>query len=354
VFVSGYAPAGQVGLQACRFDTDSGALSAFGSFSGLTNPGYVVAHPNGRWLYAASEIAKSEFGRYGEVFALRYQADTGTDTFKIEIINQQTSRGDAPCHLRLDHTGRWLLVANYSSGSGAIYPIRDDGSLGEMTDFIEHHGTGPNAGRQEGPHVHSSILTPDNRYAIFADLGIDQLVIYALDPAAGKLRPHGHGDAVPGAGPRHMAFHPDGQHLYAANEVDSSIALYDYDATAGTLARQQVMPTLPKADPGSTVADIHIDAAGQRVFVSNRGHNSLAAFNIGAQGRLTLAGIFSCGGNWPRNFALAPGGRFVLVGNQYSNEVTVLPLDGPGGLVGSAVASLPAIGPGCIEFAPAL
>lgn len=356
VFVSGYALAGQVGLQACRFDPATGALSAFGSFSGITSPGYIVAHPNGRWLYAASEIAKSEFGRYGEVFALRYVADTDADAerFKIEIINQQTSRGDAPCHLRLDATGRWLLVANYSTGNGAIYPIREDGSLGEMTDFIEHHGAGPNPGRQEGPHVHSSILTPDNRYAIFADLGLDQLVIYALDQSTGKLRLHGHGDAVPGAGPRHMAFHPDGRHLYAANELDSSIALYDYDAAAGTLTRQQVLPTLPQPDPSSTVADIHIDAAGQRVFVSNRGHNSLAVFNIGAAGQLSLAGIFSCGGNWPRNFALAPGGRFVLVGNQLGNEVTVLPLDGPQGLIGAAVASLPAIGPGCIEFAPAL
>jgi len=350
LFVSGYAPAGQAGVQACRFDTATGAISAFGSFSGITNPGYMVAHPNGRWLYTASEIAKSEFGHYGEVFALSVTAEP----FKIEIINKQTSGGDAPCHLRLDPTGRWLLVANYSSGNGAIYPIREDGSLGEMTDFIEHHGRGPNAGRQTEPHVHSSIVTPDGRYAIFADLGIDQLVIYALDHTTGKLSPHGHGDAVPGAGPRHLAFHPDGRHLYAANELDSSVALYDYDAAAGTLTRRQVLPTLPKPDPSSTVADIHIDAAAKRVFVSNRGHDSLAVFNIGAEGQLAPAGIYPCGGNVPRNFALAPGGRFVLVGNQMSDKVSVLPLDGPEGLVGSAVASLPAIRPGCVEFAPVL
>ena len=349
VYISGYAPAGQAGLQGCRFDPASGALSVVGTYTSLVNPGYVVAHPNGRWLYAASEIAKSEFGRYGEVFAL----NVTQDPFKIEPINHQTSRGDAPCHLRLDGTGRWLLVANYSSGSAAIYPVREDGSLGEMTDFVEHHGHGPNAARQEGPHAHSSILTPDNRYAIVADLGLDQLVIYELDQTTGKLSPHGHGDAEPGAGPRHLAFHPDRQHLYAANELNSTIALYDYDAAAGTLTRQQVLSTLPTPDPDNTVADIHIDTAGRRVFVSNRGHNSLAVFTIGAAGRLTAAGIYSCGGNWPRNFALAPGGGFVLVANQYSNLVSVLPLDGPDGLIGSAVASLSAIGPGCIEFAPA-
>ena len=350
LFISGYAPAGQVGLQACRFDPATGALSVIGGLSALEKPGYVVAHPNGRWLYAASEIAKSEAGRYGEVFALRY--DTGAEHANIEVINHQSSRGDAPCHLRLDHTGRWLMVANYTSGTAAIYPIREDGSLGEMTDFVEHHGHGPNAGRQEAAHAHSSIVTPDNRYAIIADLGLDQLVIYALDTAAGKLRPHGHGDAEPGAGPRHTAFHPDHKHLYAANELNSTIALYDYDAAAGTLTRQQVLSTVPQPDPSNTVADIHIDAAGQRVFVSNRGHNSLAAFTIGAEGKLAPAGVFSCGGNWPRNFALAPGGHFVLVGNQYSDVVSILPLDGPAGLIGSAVTTLPAIQPGCIEFAP--
>src|SRR4029077_20705927 len=116
---------------------------------------------------------------------------------------------------------------------------------------------------------------------------------------------------------------PDHQHLYAANELNSTISVYAYDAAAGTLTRQQVLPTLAQPDAGNTVADIHLDAAGKRVFVSNRGHNSLAAFNIGAEGKLASAGIYSCGGNWPRNFALAPGGRFVLVANQYSNLVSV-------------------------------
>lgn len=349
LFISGYARAGEVGVQACRFDPASGSLTSIAAFSSINHPGFVVAHPNGRWLYVASEMSRAEFGRYGEVWALRYESEP----FKFEALNHQTSRGDAPCHLRLDATSRWLLVANYTSGSAAIYPIQADGSLGEMTDFVEHHGHGPNAARQEGPHAHSSIMTPDNRFAIVADLGLDQLLIYELDQATGKLRPHGAAGAEPGAGPRHMAFHTDGRHLYAANELNSTVALYEYDAAAASLRPLQVLPTLPAADPGSTVADIHIDAGGQRVFVSNRGHNSLAAFNIGAEGRLAPAGFWSCGGNWPRNFALAPGGRFVLVANQYSNVVSVLTLDRPDGLVGSAVASLPAGGPACIEFAPA-
>jgi 6-phosphogluconolactonase len=349
LYISGYAQAGQVGIQACRFEANSGTLRVIATYSDLINPGFIVAHPNGRWLYAGSEIAKAQFGRYGEVFAFNIRAEP----FKFEPINHQTSGGDAPCHLRLDQTGRWLLVANYSSGSAAIYPIHDDGSLGEMTDFVEHHGHGPNAARQEASHAHSCTVTPDNRYVIVADLGLDQLVMYALDATNGKLTPHGHGDAEPGAGPRHLAVHPDGKHVYAANELNSSITLYDYDGGAGTLTRRQDLPTLPAPDPNNTVADIHISADGKRVFVSNRGHNSLAAFTIGEAGRLAAAGNYSCGGNWPRNFALAPGGKFILVANQNSNQVSVLPLDGPQGLIGSAVTSLPVIAPGCIKFAPA-
>jgi 6-phosphogluconolactonase len=348
VFVGGYALIGQPGLQACRFDPASGALKAIASFSGILNPGFLVAHPNGRWLYAASETSQAESGHFGEVWALRYDVEP----FTIEPLNHQSSRGDAPCHLRLDASGRWLLVTNYSTGSAAVYPIRADGSLGEMADFVQHHGHGPNPQRQEGPHTHSSIMTPGNRFAVIADLGLDQLLIYELDQHTGKLRLHGAAPSQPGAGPRHLAFHPDGQHLYAANELDSTIALYDYDAASGSLRERQVLATLPPGAPENTVADIHIDSAGKRVYVSNRGHNSIAAFEISAGGQLVLAGCWPCGGNWPRNFALAPGGRYMLVANQYSNAVSVLPLAGPEGVIGSAVATLAGPGPGCIEFAP--
>ncbi len=354
LFVGGYAPAGQPGLQACRFDPASGALTAVASFTGILNPAYLVAHPNGRWLYAVSETSRAESGDYGAVWALRYAAGPAGGPVTIEPLNHQSSRGDAPCHLRLDATGRWLLLTNYTSGSAAVYPVQPDGTLGAMADFVQHHGHGPNAERQEGPHTHSSLMTPDNRFAVIAELGLDQLLIYALDQATGKLSLRGAAPSRPGAGPRHLAFHPDGQHLYAANELDSTIALYDYDAAAGSLRERQVLPTLPPGAPENTVADIHLDSTAKRVYVSNRGHNSLAAYDIGAGGQLTPAGFWPCGGNWPRNFALAPGGGYMLVANQYSNAVAVLPLNGPADLIGSAVASLAAPGPACIEFAPTL
>ena len=351
LFVGGYSPVSEPSLHAFRLDEATGALTLAGRFSGVVHPGFLAVHPNGRWLYAGSEAAQPDSDLLGAVFALRYAGDP----LRVEIVNHQDARG-APCHLLLDGTARWALFANYGAGSAGILPIQDDGSLGPLADFVQHKGAGPNAARQEAAHAHSTSLTPDNRFVIVADLGIDQLVIYALDPQTGKLRPNGHGAAQPGSGPRHMAWHPDNKHLYVANELDSSIAVYDYDAGAGHLTEVQFLPTLPQrpADaPDNLVADIHVTHDGKRVMVSNRGHNSLAIFDIGPDARLSLAAIQSCGGNWPRNFQLSPSGRWVLVANERSNEVTVMPLGSGAQPLGEPVARAAVTGAAVIQFAPA-
>jgi 6-phosphogluconolactonase len=346
VFTSGYAKAEQPGLHAFNFDKETGALTLLGQAQGLLNPSFIVVHPNRRWLYATSETSQANDGVAGGVWALKVDLEP----FALQPLNQQASGGDWPCHLQLDATGQWLLVANYGSGNASVFPILADGSLGARSDLVQHSGSGPNSKRQEGPHAHSVTLTPDNGFAIVADLGIDQLVIYKFDAATGKLSAHGHAAARPGAGPRHLAFHPNGRYLYAANELDSSITLYDYDAAGGKLTERQTLSTLPAGAPENIVADIHVSAGGERAYVSNRGHNSLAAFDIGSQGALTLAAISDCGGNWPRNFALAPGGQFVLVANQYSNAVSALPLL-KSGAVGEPVTHVAVTGAACIQFA---
>jgi len=253
--------------------------------------------------------------------------------------------------MQLNMTGNWLIATNYGSGNAALYPILPDGSLGAMTDFIQHHGNGPNAARQEGPHAHSSIFTPDNRFAVIADLGIDQLVIYGFDAVAGKLLPHSVVKSQPGAGPRHLVFHPNGRWFYVANELASTVAFYTYDDVNGMLIEKQYLPTIPPDSPENIVADIHLSSDEKRLYVSNRGHNSIAAFDIGENGSLSLVSISSCGGNWARNFAISPSGKFMLVANQYSNEICVLPiLDGKEAL-GTPVARLSMTGPSCIQFA---
>lgn len=350
MFVSGYAPADQPGIQAFLFNETSGALTPHGSFTGITNPSFLIVHPNGHWLYAVSEAAKDSDGKFGDVWAFRFEREP----FMIESMNHQTTRGDWPCHLRIDGTGQWIIAANYGTGSAAVYPLLDDGSLGEMTDFVQHSGKGPNEKRQEGPHAHSSTFTPDNRFVIIADLGIDQLVIYKFDIATGKLEPHSSAQSQPGAGPRHTIFHPNGKWFYAANELGSTVSVYEYDAAHGTLTEKQTISTLPSnardKAPENIVADIHISDSGKRLYVSNRGHNSIAVFDINDDGSLRLVSIPSCGGNWPRNFALAPHGNFVLVANQHSNEVCILPaLEGKDAL-GAPVLREPVTGASCIQF----
>lgn len=344
-FMSGYAKAEQPSLRAFAFDSDTGALTLTGETSGLLNPSFIVAHPNRQWLFAVSETGQASEGVPGGVCALKINSEP----FAIQLVNRQPSGGDWPCHLALDATGQWLFVANYGSGNASVLPILSDGSLGETSDSVQHTGAGPDPKRQDGPHAHSVTLTPDNKFALVADLGIDRLMIYKFDSVKGKLAAHGQASTRPGAGPRHLAFHPNGRYLYGANELDSTITLYDYDATNGALSQRQTLSTLPIDAPENIVADIHVSASGQRVYVSNRGHNSLAAFDIGHDGSLTLAAISSCGGHWPRNFALAPAGRFVLVANQYSNEISALPVLDSGAL-GEAVARVAVTGASCVQF----
>jgi 6-phosphogluconolactonase len=349
IFASGYAPANQPGIQTFIFNETNGALDAHGSFAGILNPSFILVHPNGQWLYAVSETGQGSDGIAGSVCALSFQREP----FSVRLLNQQTTRGDWPCHLRLDGTNQWLVATNYGTGNAAIYPIQDDGSLGEMTDFVQHQGKGPNGARQEGPHAHSSIFTPDNRFVIIADLGIDQLVIYKFDSATGKLALHTAVHTTPGAGPRHLAFHPNKKWFYAANELNSTVTLYDYDATHGALSERQSIssiPTIPTDSPENIIADIHISSNGKRLYVSNRGHNSIAVYDIEADGKLALNLISSCGGNWPRNFALSNSENFVLMANQYSNEVCVLPVLAGKEALGAPVTRTTLTGASCIQF----
>ena len=347
VFASAYAAANQPAIHAFMLDEASGILTPHGSFAGILNPSFIIVHPNGRWLYAVSETSQASDGVSGGVCALSFEQEP----FAMRLLNRYPSGGDWPCYLRLDRTGRWLFVANYGTGSASVFPIQTDGSMGDMSAHVQHSGSGPNKQRQEGPHVHSITISPDNQFALVADLGLDKIVTYRFDPNAGKLIYQGETRTQPGAGPRHLTFHPNGKWLYAANELDSTVTLYDYDAASGTLFEKQSLSTLPADSPESIIADIHVSTTGQRLYVSNRGHNSLAVYDIGGDGRLTLVSIPNCGGNWPRNFALTPNGKYVLVANQYSNEVCVLPvLEGTEAL-GAPVTRATVDGASCVQFA---
>ncbi len=349
LYISGYAPADQPGIHACTFDDATGELTVRDSFAGIVNPSYLLVHPNGRWLYAVSETSQQKEGTPGAVWALQ----CAREPWSMEPINHQPSGGDLPCHLEINATAQWLLVSNYGSGTVSVLPVLPDGALGEMTDLIQHQGSGPNTERQEGAHAHSATFTPDQRFVIVADLGMDALLVYAFDAAAGRLREHTRISARSGAGPRFKAFHPSGQRVYVNHELDNTVVVYDYDAQSGGLRERQIVEALPPGTEPSAIAGIQISPAGDRLYVSNRGHDSISIFEIEADGSLVRLAIRPCGGQCPRHITIAPSGRFLLVANQESNEVVVLPVLVGVEALGAPVARISALGASCIHFVQA-
>jgi len=342
VLAGSYAESHQPGIYAFDFDEDSGALNPLGQFAGIKHPSFITAHPNGKWLYAVSETGHASDGVAGGVCALSFERQP----WQMNLLNSQPSGGDWPCHLQIDATGRWLFVSNYGAGNAGVLPILEDGALGVMTALVSHSGHGPNAQRQEGPHAHSATLTPDNAFALVADLGIDALMMYRFSAQDGSLKLHREIRTRPGAGPRHMAFHPSGQWAFVVNELDSTVTAYTYSAADGNLTEKQTIEGLPPGAPENTAADIHLNRAGTRLYTSNRGHNSVAVFDVAADGTLTRLATPSCGGNWPRNFALARAEKFMLVANQYSGQISVLPLTDQ---LGGAVTQAAVPGASCLQ-----
>jgi 6-phosphogluconolactonase len=346
LFVGSYSPPDKPGVRAFDFDEASGTLTDRGSLPGIANPSYLILHPNMKWMYSVSETAQATDGTTGGVVALRFDSQS----LAAEIVNQQPSGGDWPCHLRLDPTGKWLIVSNYGSGSVGLLPLKEDGSLDEMAHLVQHHGGSVNPARQEGPHAHSSNFTPDGGLLIVADLGLDRLMLYRLDAAAGKLVAHGEVPIKPGSGPRHMTFGPNGDRLYLATEMGCTVVTLGYDAASGAFRELQTLDTLPPGAPETTVADIHLTPDASRLYVSNRGHDSLAVYEVGADGLLKTLGFRPCAGQTPRNFAVSPNGRFVLVANQDSGGVDVLPILPGGDELGEPVTRAAVPGASCIQF----
>ena len=272
------------------------------------------------------------------------------------MIGQVPSGGAAPCYIALDRAGRNALVANYTSGSVAVLRGLPAGMIGPPIDIEQHAGSGPNAAPQEGPHAHSINLDPAGRFAVAADLGIDRLLVYRYDAEAHTLTPNDPpGVALePGSGPRHLDFHPDGQHAYVINEMASTVTAFDYDPEAGVLSTIATVSTLPEDFDGqNTTADVHVHPSGKFLYGSNRGHDSIAIFRLDpATGAPEPIGHEPTGGKTPRNFAIDPTGGYLLAANQQSGTIFVFRIDPEtGGLQRVGSAEVPS--PVCIKFAPA-
>jgi len=328
-----------------RMDRRSGELLQVGAVKAGANPSFLSIHPNGRVFYAVNELEPA-----GMVSAFAIESGTGA----LTRLNEQPSGGGAPCYVSVDRSGRALLVANYGGGSVALLTIEANGALA-AAHVVQHTGKGPNAERQEAPHAHCILSDASNRFALAADLGADRVFVYRLDLDGKALHHIEEGDAVmrPGAGPRHIAFHPTLPLVFVANELDSTVAMLRFDSARGTLSPQTTRSTVPAGWTGTNYpADIHVAANGRTLYVSNRGHNSIGVFSVAeSTGALALEQVVSTEGDWPRNFSLDPSGRWLLVANQRSGSVVVFGRDQDNGWLTATRQRIVLPSPVCLRFA---
>ena len=337
LLVGAYNAEGEAGIHRFRFDLATGTLVPAGPGMVTRCPSYLALHPDGRHVYAVNE---RDGGREGNVSAFALDGVSG----RVAFLNEQSSRGQAPCHLCVEANGRHLVVANYQSGSVAVLPILADGRLGEASQVVAHSGRGPHPSRQQGPHAHFAVWTVDGRRVLVCDLGIDRVLGYAWDAAAGRLvGDPAAGMALPsGSGPRHLAFGAGGRHLYVLNELGSTVAVF---AAAGACWEPQgLVSTLPPGVSGrSTGAAIRIHPRGRFLYASNRGHDSIAVLALAGTGQPSLVGWVPSGGACPRDIQLDPSGTWLLAANQVSGTVTVFRVEDEGSRLvpGGTAAEVP-------------
>ena len=325
------------GIYIYRMDPDSGTLTHYRTAEGIVNPSYLCPSPDKRFLYSVNELKIYEGKASGSVSA--FSVDPASR--ELRLLNKKPTRGTDPCHVCLNDAGTRLFVSNFMSGSVCVFPVRQDGGLGEALQFIQHEGAGIDPRRQAGPHAHSLTLDARNRFAFVPDLGLDKVMVYAFDPESGRPLVPGKTPFVkvpPGAGPRHFEFHPGGKFAYLINELASSMTAFRYDAAAGALEELQTVPTVPAGYGGrNTCADVHIAPSGNFIYGSNRGHDSIVIYKIDeATGLLEYAGHESTQGKTPRNFAVEPSGRFLLAANQDSDTIVTFRIDGEAGRLSRA------------------
>jgi 6-phosphogluconolactonase len=311
-----------------------------------SNPSFLAVHPNRRFLYAVNENGK------GTVSAFSIDPKTA----KLTLLNSVSSRGDGPCHLAVDQTGKYLFVANYGSGSVAVLPIGNDGKLGESTAFVQHTGSSVNKQRQAGPHAHCVTQSPDGRFLLVEDLGLDEVLVYKFDAAKGTLTPNDPPFAklAPGTGPRHLAFSPSGRFAYVLGEMFSDVTAFHYDPAKGALDSFQTISMVPADFHGNNSgAEIVVHPNGRHLYASNRGHNSIAVFDVDSTGRLKAVDHVSSQGKTPRSFAFDPTGGWMIAANQDSDNLAVYRIDKATGVPKPTGDSIEVGAPVCVLFVTA-
>jgi 6-phosphogluconolactonase len=338
------------GIYAFKFDPTSGQLTLASIVHGVRNPSYLTFTPSRRFLYCVNEFKEFRGIASGAVSAFALDPESGRLTF----LNMQPSHGTDPCHLAVDKTGRFLLVANFASGSVSVFPINKDGSLADASDVKQHDGFSIDSVRQTGPHAHAVTLDNQGRYVYVPDLGLDRVLIYRLDTEAGKLTPTEEPfiNTTPGAGPRQVVMHPKRNSVYLINELNSTMTAYNYDEKTGALQELQTLSTLPKDFKGaSTCAEVQISPSGKFLYGSNRGDDSIVIFAVSqTDGTLTYVGHESTQGKIPRSFEIDPQGNFLLAANQDTDNIVIFGIDQTTGELASTGYNIKVPTPVCVKF----
>ena len=332
LFVGTYNRGDSEGIYTFRMDAASGHLESAGPPTAASDPSFLTIHPGGPYLYAATEDRGADGRVEGSVNAYAIDPKSGA----LQHVNRQPTRGGTPCHLDIDRAGGLILVANYTGGTVAVMRTRSDGGLEPPSHVVAHEGaSGVDPDRQEGPHPHSINLDAAGRFAVAADLGQDRVLSYRLDADQGKLASADQPSVAtkPGAGPRHLDFHPSGRFAYLINELGSTITAFAYDGSSGALRELHTVPALPGGFAETNYcADIHISPSGAFVYGSNRGHDSIVIYSVdGDTGMLSYVGHEPSLGKWPRNFAIDPAGETMLVANEHSSNLVTFRIDGETG-----------------------
>ncbi len=340
------------GISLAHFNTETGALSKPALMQVAVGPAFFRVHPDGRHLYTVNTLGPGVPGE-GKVSAYELDPQTG----KLKFLNSQPSGGPNPAYLSFDRTGHFALVANYNGGNVIVLPIKADGSLGERTAIDQHEGKSVTPDRAQQAYAHSIIIDPSNHFVLSADLGLDRVYVYKFDEKTGKLTPNDPAwfSDKPGSGPRHVIFSPDGKFVYVSHEIANVVGVYAWDAAKGALAEVQTISTLPADFKGTnTAAELQLHPSGKFLYVSNRGHDSMAVFAVAADtGKLTLLQHIPTQGKTPRNFTLDPSGHWLVASNQDSNSAITYKVDQATGKLTQVGEVVPVSFPFCQRFLPA-
>jgi len=352
LIIGTYTGSGSDGIYVYKFNTETGENS-FVSSAKTSNPSYLAVSPNKKFVYAVNENADStKFTVTGHVAAFSFDKTAG----KLNFINKKESGGKHPCYVSIDKSGKWVIVGNYSSGSLAVLPVKSNGSLDSAIQIIQHEGSSVNSERQEGPHVHATVLNKNNKTLYVPDLGLDKVMLYDLDNKTGKLKefhiPFVMTEA--GAGPRHIDIHPNGKYAYLMEEMTGAVSAYRIEK-GGYLSLIQNISGLPRDFTGVVgSADIHVSPDGKFLYCSNRGEsNTIGIFSIDASsGELEWIDAQSTMGKTPRNFNFDPTGNFLLVANQNSDEIVIFKRDKKTGLLTDTGKRINVSKPVCLKWIP--